>query len=209
MTRSAADHWERGLALFETRLAATIRDYMRARDAGDQFAVKFGAEHICQGLGYLLNRFLEVADGWDSRERWIDGMVGARVEVIASDRIHVAGPMVWGLRADVGGEQWAEPLEAELTIGWEISDLKQYHLHFGDRRELDAKRVTPGLYDTVAGLDELPKGGMLHGPISFRPLLGESEDRKGFPYPPEPASPTWLYEFRKPISAAPPPNSGR
>jgi hypothetical protein len=65
----------------------------------------------------------------------------------------------------------------------------------------------PGLYETVAGLDELPKSGVLHGPVGFRPIPGGSGDRKGYPHEREPASAVWLYEFRKPVSAAPP-NSG-
>lgn len=179
----------------EDRLAATIRDYMRARDAGDERSVEFGAESICHLLGCLLGACLRDMDDWNSDERWIDGMVGAQVEVLASDRIRVAGHMVWGLLSDVGGAQWAEPFEADLTIGWKTYDLTRYSLRFADHRGLDEKRVTSGSYAALANAN---------GSIRFKPTFSESGKCNGFPdqttHPPV----TWRYEFKNAGSKPPP-----
>lgn len=186
----------RSVDFFETRLAATIRDYMRARDAGDQIAVEFGAQDICHGLGCLLGAYLKGAENWPSHERWIDGMVGAQVEIVAPDRLHVAGYMVWGLLSNVGGEQWAEPFQADVTIGWHTYDFKQYQMCFGDSRELAEKRVTPGSYQVLATSDDPLAGSKLQGPVGFEPLFDKSDDRSGFPYGPKHTLP-WAYQFRK------------
>ena len=189
MTRKTLD-------LIESRLAATIRDYMRARDAGDRIAVGFGAQHICHGLERLLSAHLEGAESWPSRERWTDGMVGAHVDVVAPDRLRVAGYMVWGLRSDPGGEQWAEPFQADVTIGWPTHDLRQYQVCFSDSHALAEKRVTPGLYAALAGPDDPANSAKLQGSLRFMPLLGESEQHAAFPDHPKDAS-SWKYRFTK------------
>jgi hypothetical protein len=146
---------------YEVELAAWVRQYMRARHAGDEVATRLGRRCVIGCLSRLLSAHLESAVSWNSDERWIDGLVGAQFVAESTDRITVNGQMVWGMTADAGGPQWAEPFEADVHIDWEAQKLRKYSIRFGDHRELDAKRVKTGFYGTMA--DE-------KGEVVFRPF---------------------------------------
>jgi hypothetical protein len=141
---------EARIAKAEARLAARLRQYIRADNANDRMATSIEADAIGQNLSQLLSLHLEGESGWNSKERWIDGMVEARFTVSRSGHANIMGRIVWGLIKDTGGPQWFDPFQAEVIIGGPDGELERYSLHFGDR---DAKEPTPvpfGLYSTLA-----------------------------------------------------------
>lgn len=155
----------------EVKLAAHIRQLMRAYNAGDQVAVREEKIAICSMLAWLLTECLERESSWDAVEQWIDGLTGARFTVEPPDRIAVEGQMVWGLVSEPGGTQWLEPFEAEVQISWPMDGLKAYTLRFAERGG-SQESMRHGFYPI---LDDGGLEGRLHGPLRFSPTDSELE----------------------------------
>lgn len=175
----------------ETKLATWAGWYLRAHASGDQSAQRQAAKDVCLGLRWLLSGLLESTASWDSRQRWIDCLIGAQFAVDRPDRIKVRGRMVWGLVTDAGGPQWSEPFEAELTLDPASVALRSYTLRFGDQRDLSTKEVKTGMYGTLADS---------RGQVVFRPFPpGRDKERPQLQAAtgPEPASEELVYQFRK------------
>jgi hypothetical protein len=170
IAKSAARVTER-LTKAEARLAARLRQYIRAQNANDRIATSIEADAILQNLSHLLSLHLEDESGWNSQERWVDGVVGAKLAVSSSGQAKAVGRIVWGLLKDTGGPQWFEPFDAEVIIGGPEGDLERYSLRFGDRDARIPTPVPPGLYSTLAD----------HANIEAMPGVSE-----------------WTYEFSKP-----------
>lgn len=159
--------YEERLAETLAKLSALIRQLMRARAANDALAVQLEQVSICSMLGCLLSTRLERSVNWDSSERWIDSAVGARIEIKPPDEITVRARMVWGLTADAGGRQWAEPFEAHVRLASADGEIHAYRLKFSDHEELEQKRMTTAFFATLAD----PAGKVIFHP--FLPDYGK------------------------------------
>ena len=122
----------------EAIAAATFRQLLRAHGAADPVAIFSATGAFCMRLRLLLGDLLSREPSWDSKGRWLEGfgLSSSRVFYSEADRvIRLADAMVWGLRADPCGSQWAEPFKAEMALAVDMSDLASYTVRFGDRRE--------------------------------------------------------------------------
>jgi len=135
----------------EGRLAAVVRQYFRALDAHDEWAVGHEAMCICSVLSFLLSTHLETEEEWDSEERWIDGLIDSRIAKRDTRSIFLTGRMVWGLSAYPGGEQWAEGFAAMLRA--DDDGLHSYRIYFCDLNQME-QELEFGAYPTVVALDE-------------------------------------------------------
>jgi hypothetical protein len=143
------DDTEGRITQLEAKVAAYVRQFLRAHEAKEAAACREAAPSICSALSWLLGARLELAPTWNSGERWIDCLIGARFEVEPPDRLNVRGHMVRGLVEDAGGPQWVEPFEAEVRLGGPLS----YVLRFADARDRSRKLLTIGFYQALAGPD--------------------------------------------------------
>jgi hypothetical protein len=175
------------LADTELRLAAWIRQLVRARAAEDANAEHLEAIDVCSGLSWLLAEHLETAPGWD-RELWVDGLIGARVVLEGSERVKVVGQMVCAPLAGTGASQRVEPFEAEVEISPGNAGLKHYTLRMGDGRGLEAKSLPTGHYGTLS-TDS--------GQVDFRPFPLLDEGPAAPPNQLTPEGGVWRFEFTK------------
>jgi hypothetical protein len=60
-------------------------------------------------------------------------------------QVRVRDAIVWGLRADVGGPQWAEPFNAELELRPDLSDLASYTIRAVDMRSFPGEDLQSSL----------------------------------------------------------------
>jgi hypothetical protein len=147
----------------EAVVAASFRQLLWAHDAGDTIAVWLATSSFCTRLRLLLGDLLAHEPSWDSKVRWLDGF-GNRILYHAPDRIRVADAMVWGLRADVGGRQWADPFEADMGLTADMSDLASYTIRFGDRREFPGE----DLQDSHSRIERELESGTIEWSFVFR-----------------------------------------
>lgn len=145
------------LAYCESTLCRFAFAYVEDSRRNDAESIKPNAFQVNNYLGHLLASNLLFSDSWNCEERWIDGLSQSRFAV-DGNTIEVQGQMIWGLTADIGGDQWAEPFYARLIC--RESEMS-YLLLFGNSVELAEKQVRFGLYPVVSNLS----GGKLQGRI--------------------------------------------
>jgi hypothetical protein len=122
----------------EAVIAAAFRQLLRAHIAADRIAIWSATSVFCTRLRLWLGDLLSREASWDSKGRWLEGfgLSSSRILYHEADRvIRLADAMVWGLSANPGGAQWAEPFMLEMTLTLDLSDLASYTVHFGDRSE--------------------------------------------------------------------------
>ena len=90
---------------------------------------------LCSSLTVLLAEHLRIYSTWNSRERWLDGIEDPTVQLI-SGTLEITGQMTWGLRSNIGGEQWEEPFTAVVQFSGNQRRLICYTLSFGKAGEL-------------------------------------------------------------------------
>lgn len=127
------------------RVAAAFRQLLRAHDADDAVAASQATGQFCMSLRLLLRDLLSREASWDSKGRWIEGFAENRVLFLRPRRVRVPDSIVWGLRADVGGPQWAEPFEAVLDLRPDLSDLASYTMRAGDMRAFPGEDLMSSL----------------------------------------------------------------
>jgi len=167
------------------QIAVFCRQYLRARDADDEPAMRVEASGLGHFLGSLLNQYLKNDSRWDSSERWIDGMVGASID-IRPPHVVVRGMIVWGRVADAGGPQWREPFEAQLGLTPDMASVDDYLLRFGNPQK-PAQKIVFGLYETLADAD---------GRIAVETTPGVSQVTDADRAVDVPLG-DWAYEFRR------------
>ncbi len=121
----------------EALVAASLRQLLRAHDATDRVAMFSAAAAFSMRLRLFLRHLLWQEPSWDSKGCEFEGF-GLTSRILyreAYRTVRLADAMVWGLRPDVGDQQWAGPFEAEMVLTTDMSDLASYILRFGDRNE--------------------------------------------------------------------------
>jgi hypothetical protein len=129
------DQVDERIARKESELAAYVRQLMRATESGDEAAAQLETRAVCAWLSHLLAAHLRHASGWDSEERWLDGLIPDQLNIEPPDHIAVRGRILWALVAKPEGPFWSEPFEADVRIDWKTHGLS-YVLRFSDDREL-------------------------------------------------------------------------
>jgi hypothetical protein len=121
----------------EALVAASLRQLLRAHDAGDRIAIWSSSGAFFMRLRLFLHDLLAREPAWDSHGTWFEGLgLSHRILYDPDDRtIRIADAMVWDRRPDVGARQWAGPFEAESVLTADMSDLASYTIRFGDLRE--------------------------------------------------------------------------
>jgi hypothetical protein len=170
----------------ENKLAAWIRQLLRARRARDAIAEELEAVSVCTAVSWLLAEHLESAGKWESTERWLDGLIGASVIIEGRDQVKVVGQMTWGLADKPGGHQWADPFEAQFELA--RGGISRYTIRFGDNRPLREKRIISGWYTTLAD-----KNGKVCCRY-YKPRFGK---RMKVNNRIEPESGVWAFQFSK------------
>jgi hypothetical protein len=117
-------------------IAAAFRQLLRAHVAGDRVAVWLATGAFRTRLRLWLGDLLSREPSWDAKARWLEGLgLSSRIAYHEVDRaVQLADAMVWGLRSDPRGGQWAAPFQADMALTPDMSDLASYTVHFGDRR---------------------------------------------------------------------------
>lgn len=100
-------------------------------------------------FSYLLSLRLNLSD-WNTKERWIDGLINGKMIIKLPDTILLNSEMVWGLSADVGGNQWKEPFETVVQIAKNGKKLNFYIIKFGNDAPIEKKEVKLGLYSGIS-----------------------------------------------------------
>lgn len=126
-------------------VAAAFRQMLRAYDADDAVAAWQATSAFCTRLRLLLNDLLTRETSWDSKGRWLEGFAENRVLFHRPLQVRVPDAIVWGLRADVGGPQWAEPFDATLELRPDLSDLASYTIRAGDLRSFPGEDLQSSL----------------------------------------------------------------
>ncbi len=140
----------------ERWLAKQIRLFAESSRTGDLIAETESSQNICSALTWLLSDYLQLGSTWPHKLRWLDGLTDAQLHK-REDKITVYGSMVWAIAQDPGDE-WAEPFEAVIKIPYKRR-VDSYTIKFADDEELAKKRVSFGLYDTLAAkrVSEIPE----------------------------------------------------
>ena len=113
----------------ERHLAETALAYLKFQSGS---AHEDSTLFLCSALTYLLFWYLQLDSTWNYKERWLDGISYPEIEVLLPNLLEIRGRMVWGLRNDVGGEQWDEPFEARIQTSQAEGRLVSYQLSFGE-----------------------------------------------------------------------------
>jgi hypothetical protein len=126
-------------------IAAAFRQLLRAHEADDTVAAWQATGSFCMCLRLLLKDLLSREASWDSKGRWLEGFAENRVLFLRPRQVRVRDAIVWGLRADVGGPQGAEPFDAELELRPDLSDLASYTIRAVDMRSFPGEDLQSGL----------------------------------------------------------------
>lgn len=152
-------------------VAAAFRQLLRAHDAEDRVAVWSATGAFGMRLRLLLGDLLTREPSWDSKGRWLEGfgLSSSRILYRDADRIiRLADAMVWGLRADPCGGQWAEPFEADMALTADTSDLASYTVRFGDRRGFSGE----DFQSSLSRIERDLKAGVIEWAFVFRHEAG-------------------------------------
>lgn len=129
----------------EECVAAAFRQLLRAHEADDAVAAWQATGSFCMSLRLLLKDLLSREVTWDSKGRWLDGFAENRVLFLRPRQVCVRDAIVWGLRADVGGPQWAEPFDAALELRPDLRDLASYTIRAVDMRSFPREDLQSSL----------------------------------------------------------------
>jgi len=113
------------------RLAAAFRQLERAHTNNDVLAAWQATASFAISFRRLLEELLSQEASWDTKGRWIDGLAGNKVFYRRPRKLRVIDEMIWGLKASVGGKQWAEPLRADFELTPDLLDLTSYTIRLG------------------------------------------------------------------------------
>lgn len=123
------------LAEYDQRIAAEVRQLLRARRAGDAKALEVGWGQFGWSLCHQLRRVLGASDPAWAAGRWFDGY-GAEPEYPAPGRVRLCGQIVWVVEQ----ERWYyDPFEFDIELCPRTGALRRYVFRFGDHRPLAAK----------------------------------------------------------------------
>jgi hypothetical protein len=122
------------LARLERELAAVVRQYGRAADAGDGAAQEIEAEAISDRIRRLLYHHLDLRVGMSSENWiWLDGLEGGcRVERSGPVEMRACGRILCTL-SEEGRWQWTEPFSADISHSAVADELCGYTVWFGSR----------------------------------------------------------------------------
>jgi hypothetical protein len=125
----------------QSLVAAAFRQLLRAHDLGDRVAVWLATGAFRTRLRLWLGDLLSQESSWDSKARWLEGLgLSSRILYDDEDRaVRLANAMVWGLRSDPCGGQWAAPFKVDMALTPDLSDLASFTVHFGNRREFPSE----------------------------------------------------------------------
>src|SRR4051794_2764491 len=98
------------------KVAAAIRQLLRAHDARDPIAVWLATASFVTSLRILPGDLLGGEPPWDAKRRWCDGFPTPRLWRLAPSHFRLPTAAYWAHRADVGGPMWAEPFLADLNL---------------------------------------------------------------------------------------------
>lgn len=129
----------------EECVAAAFRQLLRAHETDDAVAAWQATSSFCMSLRLLLKDLLSREVTWDSKGRWLDGFAENRVLFLRPCQVSVRDAIIWGLRADVGGPQWAEPFDAKLELRPDMKDLASYTIRAVDVRSFPGEDLQGGL----------------------------------------------------------------
>lgn len=146
------------------KVAASFRQLLRAYEAGDAVAVWLASSTFGVSIRLFLNDLLSHEPAWDVKGRWLDGLSEHKFLFRRPVRVRLSCSMVWGLRANVGGRQWAEPFEADLELTPDLSDLASYTIRFSDKRTFPGEDLQSNLSRIS---EELETGAIVWG-FEFR-----------------------------------------
>jgi hypothetical protein len=121
-------------------------------------------------IRFLLGDLLAGEQSWDSKARWLEGfgISSSRIWYHETDRsVRLADAMVWVLREDPCGGQWAAPFRAEIQFAAEIGDLAAYTIQFGDRREFPGE----DFQSSLARIERELEDGRIEWAFVFRHAL--------------------------------------
>jgi hypothetical protein len=115
-------------------IAAAARQLHRASSAHDRVGMWLAAIDLNIYFTSLLSDLLTREPTWAAENRWLDGISEGEFALTPPSRLLLRGPVIWGLSEGDGPEQWASPLEAELTFSPGFAELAGYTIRFGDRK---------------------------------------------------------------------------
>ena len=127
---------EKNFNRLERELAAVLRQYQRATEAGDHPAELVEAEAICSRIRWLLDFHLELRVGMSSDDWvWLDGQEDdCRIERLGAFELRIAGRLYCSLPE--GHRQWTEPFVARISHSPTDGELCNYTIWFGNRETL-------------------------------------------------------------------------
>ena len=171
-------------------IAAEVRQITRAREAHDRVAMWSAAWALRIGVCSLFKDLLSADAGWNSDGRWLDRISGSELTLEPLGRCVVSGSAIWGLSEDVGGHQWAAPVEADLRFLPGYTEMVGYTIRFGDQRAFPDEEI-------VAAIQRIPRdieSGSIEWAYEFRRLApddaggGAASDPGGESHLPAPSS---------------------
>ncbi len=126
LTKKAIRFWEKILA---EDIAKSLACWDEADDETRE-EIKFS---LNVWLMSLLSSRLMLDTEWPHKERWLDEIAIISVRVVKPDSVVVIGKLWWGLRQDIGGKQWREPLKATVRLTKRKNPRISYQIVFGKR----------------------------------------------------------------------------
>lgn len=124
-----------GVRRFDSEIAATVRQVMRARQADDRIASELMERYLGESIQCLLAWLFRRAKMEWSVELTLDGLAAEDVELVQPFELRIQGTVAL---LTTGTH---EPFEAELGASAHGSALERFAARFGDRARLRSEGV--------------------------------------------------------------------
>jgi hypothetical protein len=116
----------------EWEVAAAVRQYQRACEAGDDPAKEVETEAICDRVCRLLYHHLDLRLGMSSDDWvWLNGSYECRIEQMSTLEIRASGRVECSLPE--GQRRWSEPFDARISHSPTAAVLQAYTIWLGNR----------------------------------------------------------------------------
>jgi hypothetical protein len=124
---------------WESALAAHLRQYVRAREAGDPVATTVARKDLFADLEWLLESLLGEEPLSRSLDIWLDGISAEWVTMTPPFGLSILGQVTCGRASD--GQQGQRPFAAELATSKDAAALDHFVARFGRLDELVSEGV--------------------------------------------------------------------
>lgn len=164
----------------DPRLAACVRQYVRAHDANDALAVQVAEYDLILNLGWLVENLFAEEPLRDSSDLWLDGIIERSITIRPPFGVTILGEVYCGRASDYTVDR--VPFAAELETSAGALSLDRFVVRFGRLDDLIAERILqPSLPEMRVGSENeyRLRFGVAHAYFDGPPLIWAIEIAKG------------------------------